>query len=139
MGQSQTFFGKTKRFARWSVIIAANVAILFVVGISTIRESYRDWSVDKEIRDLQQQVDSLEGKRLNVTGLIGQLQSTDVIDKEARARLGMQKPGERVAIIRESGASTEARALAEQPRDEHAPRADTSNPEKWFTYFFGGK
>ena len=78
----QTFFGKTKRFARWSVILAASDALLLAVGVSTVRETYQDWKVDKEMKDLQGQVEQLEGKKQHIADMINTLNSADHIDLE---------------------------------------------------------
>ena len=137
MGRSgKKLFNFAGLFARWSFIIAINLALLLVVGVSTVRETYRDWQVNHEIQDLQTQVQGLEGKKTQISDLIQKLNSSDVLDKEARARLGMQKPGEKVAILHGSEIDIN------QPQEAiHAPVAslasnERSNPQKWFNYFF---
>lgn len=125
------------KIARWSVLLAANGALLFVVGISTIRESYREWKVDQDINQIQSQIERLEGKKLELTDLIKRMESDDTLDREARTRLGLRKPGERVIILR--GADGEATSWQDSafqaPLDQAAPPPQ-SNPERWLRYFF---
>ena len=128
--------GKTAgRFARWSLIILANLAILLVVGISTVRETYQGWKVDQEMRDLQSQVDQLQGKHLDLSQVIRKLSAVDSVDEEARARLGMQKPGEKVVVLQGTDVQvTDDSRLDAVPSQ---PSADNKgNPQKWFEYFF---
>jgi len=40
---------------KWPLFLIANLAILLVIGISTARESYRSWTVDKEA-ELEQMI-----------------------------------------------------------------------------------
>jgi len=124
------------RFARWSAIIIANLVILFVVGVSTVRESYQDWKVDQEMKSLKGQVDELEGRRMRLSTVLQKLNSLDAIDEEARARLGMQKPGEKVVVLR--GTNLLADQGPKQQAVEDAPDngAERSNPKRWLDYFF---
>lgn len=133
--EERSFIGKTRKWARWSIVIAANAALLLVVGISTVRESYQGWKVDKEIRDLQTQVQHLEGKRNQLSTLIDTLHTSPNLDLEARMRLGMQKPGEQVVILQGFRASADAQTEAEARAQSEKMVRPRSNPEKWFAYF----
>lgn len=124
---------KKKRFSRWPLILLANIAILLVVGISTARETYRDWKVDQELTDLQSQVKELEVKRTNLSELIKKLNSDEMLDEQARAKLGMQKPGERVIVLR---GLDDVYEIGDLSTEDHDRSDNQSNPSKWFTYFF---
>jgi len=131
---------KKKRVARWSLIFAANGALLLVVGVSTIRETYREWKVDQEIHQMQAQIEQLEGRKLALTELVNRMDSPDTLDREARTRLGLKKPGERVIILR--GADQEMESWEEFGLgEEGAPAAidASTNPERWLKYFLKGK
>lgn len=129
--------GQTRRaWARWSIVIAANGALFLVVGVSTVRESYREWKVDQEIRHMQSQIESLEGRKLALGELVRRMESDDAIDREARTRLGLRKPGERVIILQgEGGLGTWQESVKTA---ESVPEASTlkTNPERWLRYFF---
>lgn len=126
---------KSRILARWSVIFAVNGALLLVVGVSTVRETYREWRVDQEIRNMQSQIETLEGKKLAFADLIKRMESEDALDREARTRLGLRKPDERVIILRGAGAdSWQDDSLA--PTESAADSEPKSNPERWFSHFF---
>lgn len=125
------------KLARWSVLLAANGALLFVVGISTVRETYREWQVDQDINKIQTQIGTLEGKKLEFVDLIQRMESNDALDREARTRLGLRKPGERVIILRGAdGESTSWQESAFQAPSDQPVSAPQSNPERWLQYFF---
>lgn len=129
---------RAPRIIRWSFVIAANAALLVMIGISTARETYQEWKVDQEIQGLQAQVDAMEGKKLYLHELIQKLQASDTLDKEARMRFGLRKPGERVMVLRGFEEKKEDAADGSggtQATDESSP----TNPKKWLSYFFLGK
>ena len=95
-----------RKLIRWPAFLAANLALFLLIGISTVRETYRGWTVDREIRALESQAESLEGRKVQLAGLSGSLGSTDRIEREARTRLGWKKPGERVIVLTGWNAST---------------------------------
>ena len=125
----------TKRLARWTVVLIANIVILLVVGVSSVRETYQGWKVDQQMKNLQGQVADLDSKRLQLSDVLHKLNSLDTIDEEARARLGMQKPGEKVVVLRGTDINAadpeQAAPPAEAPDD-----APGSNPKRWLDYFF---
>lgn len=128
--------GKAGRpwYARSAFLVAASGILLFLVGVSTIKETYQGWKVEQEIQGLQMQVATLEGKKLHLTDTLQRLQAPDTLDKEARLRLGVQKPGERVFVIPAAEAAV-ANNVGEGDGSSGSA-ADISNPYKWFQYFF---
>ena len=124
----------TKRLARWSIVLIANIVILLVVGVSSVRETYQGWKVDQQMKNLQGQVADLENKRLNLSDVLRKLNSLDTIDEEARARLGMQKPGEKVVVLRGTDPTADDTVQAAPPAA--SDDAAGSNPKRWLDYFF---
>jgi len=120
--------------AKWPLFLVANIAILFVVGISTVRETYRGWSVDREISALEQKAASLEGRRSELIAFADKLQSPQFVEREARAKLGLQKPGEHVIILEGVTATSSEWSIEITPTPPVA--VDTrSNPRRWWDYF----
>ncbi len=121
--------------AKWPLFLLANIAILFVVGMSTVRETYRGWSVDREIQALESKAASLEGRRSELAAFAEKIQSTQYLEREARAKLNLQKPGEHVIILEGvSPAEVEWSSISITP--EPPAMVDIrSNPERWWDYF----
>lgn len=121
---------------KWPFFAAASGVLFFAVGVSTVRETYREWKVDQEINQMKSEVDRLEGRKLGLVELLNRLDSPDAIDKEARTRLGLVKPGEKVVILRGLDGTaptwqTPGEAVAQLP-----PPDTRSNPQRWVDYFF---
>lgn len=115
----------------------ANLAVLLVVGVATIRESYRGWTVDNEISNLEQKAQDLEGRKSQLGVLASQIQDQSFIERQARAKLGLQKPGEHVVILEGVAATQTAWQIDVVTPPANAP--DTlSNPRRWWRYFTQG-
>lgn len=128
---------------RWPVFLLGNVALLFVIGVSTIRETYQGWTVDREIRTLEAQAASLESGKVKLESLTKELASNDRVEYEARARLGLKKQGERVIVLEGVTASTswsggEGSAIVDV-RSAEESQEEMSNPKRWWSYFFSKK
>lgn len=125
---------------RHPVFLIVNIALFAAIGFSLARQTYQGWSVDREISALEAEVAQLEGRRLRLDTLTEQLVSSEHVELEARARLGRQKPGERVVVL--YGLSTTDTWTGEDVfgdvRPERQPSVDLrSNPKKWWDYFRG--
>jgi len=137
--QAEQPFHRSSSFkAKWPLFLIANLAILFVVGISTIRETYLGWTVDREIQALEQKAQALEGRRTQLANLADQMRTPQYIEKEARAKLNLQKPGEHVIILEGISATQTAWAvdIAVQPTPAVVYK---TNPEQWWDYFTKGQ
>lgn len=116
------------------------VGFLCVTGVSAVRELYRQNEVKTELHTLETRVAQLNERKTTVSTLLQQLQTSEAIDREARLRLNMQKPGERVYVLR--GDEWERVAKATQVTDSPALYTDApvevtrSNPQRWFRLFF---
>lgn len=119
------------------MFLLANAALLLVIGASTVRETYRGWTVDHEIRALEAQATTLEGRKSALETLTKDLVSNDRVEYEARARLDLKKAGERVIIL--EGTSPTGTWQDEGAQDAITnvlPSPDESNAHRWLRYFF---
>lgn len=122
-----------KKLVRWPAFLVANLALFLLIGVSTVRETYRGYTVDREIKALETQADDLEGRRMKLTELTQAVSSPEKIELEARSRLGWKKDGEKVFVL-----------TGYQPTDKPADASvfasaatlPPSNPELWINYFF---
>lgn len=119
--------------ARHPLALLVVVLLFFLIASSTARETYQAWEVDQEIEGLRAQVAELEGKKLQLDQSVRRLSSPEALDKEARLRLGLQKPGERVIVLKLGN------SYGMQGRDQvDTAQADGGwfqNPRKWVRYF----
>ncbi|MBI5655092.1 septum formation initiator family protein [Candidatus Uhrbacteria bacterium] len=122
-----------KKLIRWPAFLVANLALFLLIGVSTVRETYRGYTVDREIKALEAQAEALEGQKMKLTQLTQAAASPEKTELEARSRLGWKKDGEKVFVL-----------TGYQPADKPAEASvfaapqvlPPSNPELWFAYFF---
>lgn len=125
---------------RWPVLFALLSAIVFFVGASTVRETYRGWKVDQEIEGLKSQVSQLESQKHSMTDLLGRMKTDSYVEQEARLRFNLKKPGEHVVLF-EEGDSNARMAWSEGAAtgtDQVVPEQLHSIPRRWVQYFVGG-
>jgi cell division protein FtsB len=104
--------------------LAMVLYMIFSVG----RLAYKNYQLNMEEATLKQDVASLENDILELRNQIVYFQSDSYKDKMIRAKLNMQKEGEKVVVI--------------PPTPEVAQASDKTaeklnNPQKWLRYFFG--
>ncbi|MBP9763045.1 septum formation initiator family protein [Patescibacteria group bacterium] len=122
---------------RWPLLFALLAAIVFFVGASTVRETYRGWKVDQEIEGLKSQVSQLEGQKHSMTELLGTMKTDAYIEQEARLRFNLKKPGEQVVLFEEGDSNTRM-AWTEQSNATSSlalPGRSVSVPKRWLEYF----
>lgn len=125
---------------RWPMLFALLVAIVFFVGASTVRETYRGWKVDQEIEGLKSQVSELEGQKHSMTELLGKMKTDSYVEQEARLRFNLKKPGEHVVLFEEGDLNprmgwTESSVTGTSGVPVPEVR---SVPRRWLRYFLGG-
>lgn len=122
------------------LILLLAVGFLCVTGVSAGRELYRRNQVKAELTTLETRVSQLEQRKTTVSKLLERLQTSEAIDREARLRLNMQKPGERVYLLRGDQWEQMAKStpVNDSPSlyDEKPVETPRSNPERWFRLFF---
>ena len=129
-------FRSTPRALSLPLMLALGLACM--TGVSAVRELYRREQVKQDLATLEERVAQLEERKTEVSQLLQRLHEPDVIDREARVRLQMQRPGERVYVLRgeawEELQNTDRAVLNPTPSAAQEPKR--SNPERWFRRFF---
>lgn len=111
-------------------LVLTSVA-LFLITFSYIRAYYEDYQVRQKIEELQTQVQSLEGKKLQSLQLLQYVNSDNFIEEKARTELNLKKPGENVVFVDGVTSVSTTKASAGVTVDE----PHLSNPRKWWYYF----
>lgn len=115
---------------RWVVLVG--VILLLGIGIALTRDITRKARIHNEIETLNTDISQLERRNEELAGLIEYFQSDQFKEREARSKLNVQLPGEKVIEV-------------EIP-DKAAPQVPTplaqvlpsSNVQKWWVYLFSG-
>ncbi len=135
-----------QRLIRWRFLFVVNVLILFFLGMTFGREYIRTREIQKEIERLEAEANELASRNISLSELKTAVQTESYIEREARLKLGMKKPGEEVVVIQEIGAGIEEGEQGETTQDKTDPLGlvsmknindpQVANATKWWYYFF---
>lgn len=134
-----------KKFIRW---LLSSKIFLFIVLFALIglvlnvgRESYHKYQLTKEIRNLETEIKKVEGRNRQLSDLMNYFSEESFLEKEARIKLNLQKPGEKIVIFSDKSDgvdnlnSSTAKATDEQRKEEDIS-GTSANCWKWWEYFF---
>ena len=116
-------------FFNSKAFIFLGLVLIFLLSLAFYKEYSRQEKVNAEISQLEEEIKSYDESSYDLARLINYLKTDDYVEMEARRTLGFRKQGERVIIIKNE--EPVAEVLGEQER------ANLTNAEKWFNYFFG--
>lgn len=105
--------------------------VIFLVAFTFYKDYQQQQDINKELSNLEEEVEQLQGKKIELTKLVDILESSNYIEKEARLRLGLKKPGEKVISVPDN-ARPEGKILGEATQLASAPPVY----QQWFEYFF---
>ncbi len=102
------------------------IVLLVLSAVKVIREAIVRYEINKEIAALENQLGDLESKSDKLGNMIAYLKTDQYIEKEARIKLNLVKPGEKQINFT---SSTDSLAQVDTGKK-------SSNYIKWFNYFF---
>lgn len=111
------------------------IAILCAVSFAYVRTLQRRQVFDRRIQSLQGDIEELSKRREELLELKQLTESPEFVEREARARLGLKKPGEHVIIV----PSNVIEPYVREEDDEKGLPIEyqtMSYPRRWFYYFF---
>ncbi len=121
-------------FLRRKSVLAVNAVIFLLAAWGFAGEFVRNRETQHEIDRLSKQVADLESKNFEIARLGQKLATTDMLEREARLNLGLQKPGESVIIVQDAEPPLPAPARPPTVQEQAGERV--SNAGKWWRYFF---
>lgn len=140
---------KINNIALKAVFIIIIVAIVFVL-ISTVNVFKKRKNAEAEIEKMRKEKIALIDKKNELANLLDYFQDKSFIEKEARRRLNMQKPGEKEVIVVNNnggGQIDPVQVNASDPIKNSKDKSGTQdtfsvqdnalyNPLKWFKFIF---
>ncbi len=118
-----------RRMLRSRLMIAVNLLLVGFVGWTVARAVSEGDRVNAQYDDLEKQIESLHSRNRDYSETISQLGTSGVVEREARVKLGYQKPGEQVIMLKDAKAAAGNSASADDD-------PSLTNPQKWWRYFF---
>lgn len=104
------------------------LGIILYMAFSAGRLTYKNYQLNMEEAKLKEEVAVLENEIQDLKNKIIYYQSDSYKEKMLRAKLNLQKEGEKVVVITPE---PKAEATEEELKDNR------TNPQKWWDYFFG--
>lgn len=101
--------------------------LMFLVG----KGVYANWQTDQKLKKIGTEIDLLSIENQNLKSQITYYQTDSFKEKEAREKLGLAKPDEKVVILQNEPQSP---APKETTSTENAGEKK-SNPRLWWEYF----
>ena len=118
-------------FLASGIFIVAGLAAVIFLGAAAGKETYRKYQIQKEISSLQQEARKVEERNQELRRLIEYCQTDVYKELEAKKKLGLQKEGEKVVIIKPSPES-----YINEIDNDNLEDQEISNLGKWWKYFF---
>ena len=104
--------------------------ILILVAVALGREGYRSFKINQGIKDLENKIKELKAGNEELIGLQEYFQSEEFLEKQARLKLNLTKPGEKVIIIKQIEEDIE------EIEQQQGIAKELFNIQKWWEYFF---
>lgn len=126
---------KQSFFSRFFVVLMIVVSVIFVLGI--VREYVKRVELDREISQLENELEKLKLKKKNFLSSIDAYGSEFFVEQEARMKFNLKKPEEQVVIIPVNKISEEA-ITKNNNTDENNNKTNNKqvNLFAWWQYFF---
>jgi len=134
-------------------VILSNAFILVLgaatvwFGVSASKELYKKYQIRQEIEDIKQEINALEQRNRNLSSFIDSFKDSKIIEREAKRRLNLKRPGEEVVVILRDKNDESQNIVQVDRRDEQledstkiAPEeVGVPNPIKWWQYITDNK
>ena len=108
------------------------ILISVIILVSLVKTIYKTFQSGKRLSILGVEVESLDKEKESLEKVLVERKSEDFVEKEAREKLNLVKPGETLVVIPESQQST---ISSQQSAQEEL--SQFSNPQQWWYLFFG--
>ena len=121
------------------ILLVLSVAILIFFSINLFKEFINRQDLTKETDSLQTEINGLQKKNQELSNLINYFQSLDYVEKEARTKLNLRKPGEKIIVVPGSDSSTAPQPQLQPTVDNlavYSSSDNSNNPSRWWNYFF---
>lgn len=120
-------------FTGYSVVAAISLLLAGAVGYFYWQDNHRTRQINRELAVMQQEVVSLQTRKVELEDLLKYFDSESYAESRARLELGLVRPGEKVLVV-PPALGTSKGVGQETPGNEPSERR---TPLKaWWSFFF---
>lgn len=136
---------KKSIFANPRIAAVTSIIILILIALPLSKNYKQRKIVEKEIKELQDDIKKIEGKNGDLKKMLSYLESEQFLEEQARLNFGLKKEGEEVAVvkndaeIKKTGPTKPDDVLFNIPGLKDFPGKRDGNLSKWYDYFFSKK
>ncbi|MBT3690076.1 septum formation initiator family protein [bacterium] len=117
-------------------LLFVSLLILVFFSFNLINEVINRRELQSDIKALDEEISKLENKNQELSSLIGYFETLDFVEKEARTKLNLRKPGEKIIVITEDELTEDNESFFDSAVLTSANIIHLTNPQKWWNYFF---
>jgi len=124
--------------SKWFLILGLLLVgyMFFVLG----KMVWQNYKVNQQIKNLESEVSDIEKQNQKLSDLIAYFQTDTFKEKEAREKLGLVKPGEKVLVFPSTGNNDKGISEGINGGQEQKVEVEkTPNYQKWWDYFFASR
>lgn len=119
------------------MVILGLAAVISWRGYEKHREKEK---ISEDVLKLQEEAQKIEEETQKLNDRIAYLRTPGYVEREAKDKLNLKKPGESVAVVQSDRFQQEPTWVKDpQPKREVRMliNSSVSNPRKWWRFFFG--
>ena len=129
-----------RRFSRSQLIITVCVVVIIFLSTNLTKEIINRHQIDEKIKQYESDVIELEQENKEISELINSWTISRQLEKEARLKFGLKKPGENVVVVQRGDisngntidpSSQVLGGVVVRVEGKEAP-----NYKKWWDFFF---
>lgn len=113
------------------------LTVLVYLAVTVGRAINKNYQSHRQARGIEQDIAQLNDQIRRQELLNIYYQSDTFKELEARRRLGLKRPGEKVVIVPARERSNGTRQNDEEPQLPPGPQLQESNPRKWLRFLLG--
>jgi len=121
---------RRSQFFLKKVFPIAGFLLMFYTLFSLSKVIWKNYQIEKELKDLKETVSVLEEENQHFSNLISYFKTDAYREKEARQKLGYKKPGESVVLV----PNVEEPSSVSVYQEENTKPKSTSR--SWWDFFF---
>jgi cell division protein FtsB len=122
-------------------LFLAGLALFFLLIFGLIKELVNRRSLDRQIEDYRNSISRLQTDNAILSDKVISWEKSSELEANARAKLGLEKPGEHTIVIVRQKTTETSIVKSDQTvidlSNVENPAGYEPNPAKWWRYFFG--
>lgn len=122
--------------SRWFLALSIVVILYFFWALGKM--AWQNYQVNQQIKGLENEVAQIEGDNQKLSDLIAYFQTETFKEQEAREKLGLVMPGEKVLVFPGNDKNADT-SIVETVTKKDEEVKNEPNYKKWWSFFFANK